>query len=71
MNTRKNVLTITKTFCFIAVIFLMTACDNGFGSMHMNNRALGMDNLNWMPILIALAIGFVLGILFSRRRRKW
>ena len=70
MSTSRIAMTITKTLCFIAVVFLMAACDNDFGSMHMN-KSMGMDHLNWMPILIALAIGFVLGILFSRRRRKW
>lgn len=69
MNTRRIAMTITKTLCFIAIVFLMVACDNDFGTMHLN-RSMNMNNLNWFPILISLAIGFILGMLFSKRR-KW
>jgi uncharacterized membrane protein affecting hemolysin expression len=68
MNERRIATKITKTFCFIAIAFLMVACDNDFGSMHMN-RSMNMDHLNWVPILISLAIGFILGMLFSKRKR--
>ena len=68
MDSRKNVMKITKTFCLIAIVFLMVACDNDFGSMHMN-RSMNMNNLNWFPILISLAVGFILGMLFSIRKR--
>jgi len=68
MDSRKNVMKITKTFCLIAIVFLMVACDNDFGSMHMN-RSMNMNNLNWFPILISLAVGFILGMLFSKRKR--
>jgi len=68
MDSRKNVMKITKTFCLIAIVFLMVACDNDFVSMHMN-RSMNMNNLNWFPILISLAVGFILGMLFSIRKR--
>jgi hypothetical protein len=68
MNTRKIAMTITKTLCFIAIVVLMAACDNDFGTMHLN-RSMNMDHLNWIPILISLGIGFILGMLFSKRRR--
>jgi len=68
MDSRKNVMKITKTFCLIAIVFLMVACDNDFVSMHMN-RSMNMNNLNWFPILISLAVGFILGMLFSKRKR--
>ena len=68
MNKRRIATTITKTFCFLAIAFLMVACDNDFGTMHLN-RSMNMDHLNWIPILISLGIGFILGMLFSKRRR--
>jgi len=70
MNSRKIIMKITKTFCLIAIVYLMVACDNDFGTMHLN-RSMGMDHMNWVPLLISFGIGFILGILFSRRRRKW
>ena len=68
MSERRIATTITKAFCFIAIAFLIVACDNDFGTMHIN-RSMGMDHLNWFPILISLAIGFILGMLFTKRRR--
>jgi hypothetical protein len=37
------------------------------GSMH-GSRSHGMGNLQWIQILISLAIGFVLGLLAAKRR---
>jgi len=68
MNERRIATTITKAFCLAAIVFLMVACDNDFGTMHLN-RSMNMDHLNWIPILISLGIGFILGMLFSKRRR--
>ena len=61
-------MTITKTLCFLAIVLLMVACDNDFGTMHLN-KSMNMDHLNWVPILISLGIGFILGMLFSKKRR--
>ena len=30
-----------------------------------------MANLNWVQILISLVLGFLLGVVVSKRRRKW
>lgn len=30
-----------------------------------------MGNLNWVQILIGFGLGFLLGIVVSKRRRKW
>jgi uncharacterized membrane protein affecting hemolysin expression len=68
MNSKKIVIEITKTLFLMAIVFLMVACENDFGTMHLN-RSMNMDHLNWVPILISLVIGFVLGMLFSKRRR--
>jgi len=51
----------------IVVAFLLL----GGGSFMQGNRSLGLGNLKWLQILISLAIGFGLGLLYSRRRRWW
>jgi hypothetical protein len=39
------------------------------GMMHHGGRSMGMAQLNWVQILISLAIGFLIGIFVGRR--KW
>jgi hypothetical protein len=38
------------------------------GMMHWN-RTIGMDNWNWVQIIISLGIGFIIGLLVAKRRR--
>lgn len=68
MSIKRIAMTITQTLCFIAIVVLMAACDNDFGMMRIN-RSMNMDHLNWIPILVSFGIGFILGMLFSKRRR--
>lgn len=53
----------------IVVVFLLMGGSQWASRMMHGNRSMNMDNLNWLQILIGLGIGFVLGILYSRR--KW
>ncbi|WP_372949676.1 hypothetical protein [Mariniphaga sp.] len=38
------------------------------GAMHGGGS---LANLNWIQILIGLILGFLLGVIVSKRRRKW
>ena len=40
----------------------------GHGGMMHRNCSLNMANWNWLTIFISMGIGFVLGILFARRK---
>ncbi|MDP2337308.1 MAG: hypothetical protein Q8N05_12835 [Bacteroidota bacterium] len=53
----------------IIVAFLLLGGRSWLDGMMHNHRSMGIDNLNWIQILVSLGIGFVLGILYSRR--KW
>ena len=62
-----NTLLYAVAILVIIVAFLLL----GGGSMLKGNRSLGLENLKWLQIFISLAIGFGLGLLYSRRRRWW
>lgn len=62
-----NTLLYAVAILVIIVAFLLL----GGGSMLKGNGSLGLENLKWLQILISLAIGFGLGLLYSRRRRWW
>jgi hypothetical protein len=62
-----NTLLYAVAILVIIVAFLLL----GGGSVLKGNRSLGLENLRWLQILISLAIGFGLGLLYSRRRRWW
>ena len=59
----------TVAILVIVVIFLLMGGSHWAGGMMHGNRSMSMDNLNWLQILISLGIGFVLGLLYSRRKR--
>ncbi|MBA4410557.1 MAG: hypothetical protein Q8S54_04515 [Bacteroidota bacterium] len=52
----------------IVVAFLLLGGASWAKGMFHGNKMMSMDNLNWVQILISLAIGFVLGLFYSRRR---
>ncbi|MDP2889428.1 MAG: hypothetical protein Q8P34_10780 [Bacteroidota bacterium] len=62
-----NTLLYVVAILAIVVAFLLL----GGGSFMKGNSSLGLGNLKWIQILISLAIGFGLGLLYSRRRRWW
>lgn len=53
----------------IIVAFLLLGGGQWMTGMMHNGRSMGTVHLNWVQILISLAIGFVLGLLAARR--KW
>ena len=74
MSTRRFVTPNRTVLYVIAIVIIIVAfllLGGGpwmTGMMH-RGRAMGTMHLNWVQILISLAIGFVLGLLASRR--KW
>lgn len=59
----------TVAVLVVVVVFLLMGGSHWASGMMHGNRSMNMDNLNWLQILISLAIGFVLGVLYSRRKR--
>jgi hypothetical protein len=53
----------------IIVAFLLLGGGPWIKGMMHGSRSIGMAHLNWVQILISLAIGFLLGLLIGRRNR--
>jgi len=53
----------------IAFAALIVACDNQQGMMHGGGSSMNMGNWNWVLILLGIIIVFLLGYLFTRRRK--
>jgi hypothetical protein len=53
----------------IIVAFLLLGGGPWIKGMMHGSRSIGMTHLNWVQILISLAIGFLLGLLIGRRNR--
>lgn len=56
------VLVIIVAFLLLGGVKWMTGALNGGGAL---------SNLNWVQILIGLILGFLLGVVVSKRKRKW
>ena len=74
MSTRRFVKTNSTALYVVAVVviivaFLLLGGSQWMTGMMHNGRSMGTVQLNWVQILISLAIGFVLGLLAARR--KW
>jgi hypothetical protein len=71
MSTRRNT---TATYYVIAIVIIIVAfllLGGGpwiKGMMH-GSGSTGMAQLNWVQILVSFGLGFLLGIIVSRR--KW
>jgi len=74
MRTRRMVTSNKTAFYLIAILVIIVAfllLGGGpwiKGLMHGNN-SMSMAHLNWTQILISLGLGFLLGLIVSRR--KW
>jgi hypothetical protein len=72
MSTGKITITNTALYIIVAVVILVAFLLLGGGpwvrGMMHGNRPISMSHLNWVQILISLAIGFVAGFLVSRRK---
>ncbi len=74
MSKRRNIKSNRTTLYIIAVVIIIVAfllLGGGpwmTGMMH-RGRSMGTIHLNWVQILISLVLGFLLGVLASKR--KW
>lgn len=70
MKTERIIATIKTALYFIVFATIMAACDTGQEMMHGGgNWSMNMGNWNWLPILIIIGIGILIGQLFARRRK--
>ena len=73
--SRRRIITTNKTAIYIIAIvviivaFLLLGGGPWMRGMMHGSRSMGMANWNWAQILISLGLGFLLGLLVSRR--KW
>jgi hypothetical protein len=71
MKTRKITKTITASLCFFVLMVLIAGCDNRNGMMNGANP-MGMNNVNWVQILIGIGIvcliGFIIWVVISKRK---
>jgi len=71
----RNMTTSNQVLAVVLIVVLVVALFFGGGlwaqGVLSNNNSLGIGDLNWIQILISIAIGFGLGFLYSRRRRWW
>ncbi len=72
MSTRKissntTVLYVT-VFIVIVVAFLLLGGGPWIRGMMHGGRSMGMANWNWAQILISFGLGFLLGLVVSKRR---
>jgi len=65
----RKTLTYVIALLVIVVAFLLLGGGAWMTGMMHNGRSMDMNDLKWVQIVISLVIGFVLGLLFSRR--KW
>ncbi len=74
MSTRRITRSTTNLYVIIAVVIIVAFLLLGGGTwmrgmMHMHGgSSIGMVNWNWLQILISAGIGFLLGLLVSRRK---
>lgn len=52
----------------IVVFFLLLGGASWAQGMLQGNKSMNFGNLEWIQILIGIVIGFVIGLLYSRRR---
>jgi hypothetical protein len=72
MNTKRiTAMTVTTAAFVTMIVIIMVACDNGQGMMH-GTVSMGRDSWNWGQIILSagvgLVIGFLLGMVVSRRK---
>jgi len=71
MSTRRNTTATYYVIAFVVIIVAFLLLGGGpwiKGMMH-GRGSTGMAQLNWVQILVSFGLGFLLGIIVSRR--KW
>lgn len=66
-NTNMKTNISLKGIWYVLFVFLLTACETNRGMMHGTHVS---DLGNSVTILFSLAIGFLIGFLFAKRRRR-
>jgi len=69
MKTERIKATVKTALYFIVFAVIIVACDTEQGMMHGDGGSMDMGSWNWIPILISLVIGFLLGYLVPRKRK--
>jgi H+/Cl- antiporter ClcA len=73
MSTRR-ILTANSAIIYIiitiviAMAFIMLGGGSWVRGMMHGNSTIGMTNWNWIHILVSLLLGFLLGVIFIRRK---
>ena len=65
----RKTLTYIIAILVIVVAFLVLGGGAWMTGMMHDGRSMNMNDLKWVQILISVGVGFVLGLLYSRR--KW
>ena len=71
MSTRRNTTTLYYVIAIAVIVIAFLLLDGGtwIKGMGHGGGSMNMASLNWVQILISLAIGFLLGVIATRR--KW
>jgi len=64
MSLRRIIKSFIIVFCFVVFVGISISCNNERGMMH-GNSSMGMDNWNWIQIIISLGIGLLIGLLIG------
>jgi len=67
-NFSNKTLLYTVALLVIVIAFLLLGGASWAQGMFHGNKSISFGNLEWVQILISLVIGFVIGLLYSRRR---
>jgi hypothetical protein len=67
-SSNRTIVYVIAVVVVIVAFLLLGGKDWMAGAMHGGGS---MGSLNWVQILISLVIGFLLGVVVSKRRKKW
>ena len=67
-SSNRTVVYVIAVVVVIVAFLLLGGKDWMAGAMHGRGS---MGSLNWVQILISFVFGFLLGVVVSKRRRKW
>jgi hypothetical protein len=68
ITSNRNALYVIAVLVIIVAFLLLGGAKWITGAMQGGGA---LANLNWVQILISLVLGFLLGVVVSKRRRKW
>jgi hypothetical protein len=68
VNSKNRTLMYIIAFLVVVIAFILLGGGDWIKGLSHGNRSVGMGNLQWVQIVISLAIGFVIGLLVGKRR---